>query len=89
MRKFSSTITQRGQVTLPVEIRRKLDVNPGDRVEFTIEGDQVTVRPVKYTLESAFGSVPPLSEPMDFEEMIRTAKEDRAERLMRKLQDDS
>lgn len=90
MRKYVSTITQRGQVTLPAEVRRRLGVKPTDRVEFIIEDDdRVTVKPVKYTLETIFGSVKPLSQPMDFDAAIRDAKEERAERQMRRLREQS
>jgi AbrB family looped-hinge helix DNA binding protein len=32
-------ITEKGQVTIPVEVRRKLGLNPGDEVEFVLEGN--------------------------------------------------
>ena len=89
MRKYVSTITQRGQVTLPVEVRRWLGVKPTDKVEFTIEDDQVTVKPVAFTLKDVYGSVKPLSQPMDFDAAIRDAKEERAERQMRRLREQS
>ena len=31
-------ITEKGQVTIPVEVRRRLGLNPGDEVEFVLEG---------------------------------------------------
>jgi AbrB family looped-hinge helix DNA binding protein len=87
MRKYVSTITQRGQVTLPAEVRRWLGVKPSDQVEFTINDDQVTVKPVTYTLKDVYGAVKPLSQPMDFDTAIRDAKEERAERAMRRLRE--
>ncbi|CAN5130291.1 hypothetical protein BH23CHL1_BH23CHL1_11450 [soil metagenome] len=89
MRKYVSTITQRGQVTLPAEVRRWLGVKPADRVEFIIDDDRVTVKPVAYTLETIFGAVKPLSQPMDFDAAIRDAKEERAERQMQRLREQS
>ena len=41
MREMESTITQKGQVTIPAEIRRALGIKKGDRVAFVIEGDRV------------------------------------------------
>jgi|CXWL01.1.fsa_nt_gi AbrB family looped-hinge helix DNA binding protein len=35
----SSTLTSKGQVTLPVEIRRKLGLKPGDRLYFDLQDD--------------------------------------------------
>lgn len=85
MRKYVSTITQRGQVTLPAEIRRWLGVKPTDQVEFQIQGDQVTVKPVAFTAESVFQSVKPLPEPIDIEDQIRIAKDERAEQFAIKM----
>lgn len=44
MRQVSSRITERGQATIPVEVRRLLGLEPHDRIVFVIgeEGVQVT-----------------------------------------------
>lgn len=39
-----STLTSKGQVTLPADIRRALRLEQGDKVVFTAEGDTVTLR---------------------------------------------
>ncbi|HVA92353.1 MAG TPA: AbrB/MazE/SpoVT family DNA-binding domain-containing protein [Chloroflexota bacterium] len=36
-----SVVTRKGQVTLPVEIRRSLDLRQGDKVAFRLENNQV------------------------------------------------
>jgi len=40
-------ITSKGQITVPVAIRRRLGVRPGDRLVFEIAGENVSVRPVR------------------------------------------
>ena len=40
-------ITSKGQVTLPLEVRRLLGVRPGDRVLFESNKGGVRVRPVR------------------------------------------
>lgn len=40
------SITTKGQITIPKEIREKLGLNKGDKVLFVIEGDQVIIRKV-------------------------------------------
>jgi AbrB family looped-hinge helix DNA binding protein len=40
-----STVTRKGQVTLPVELRRHLGVEPGQRVGFRAEGNHVVIEP--------------------------------------------
>ena len=36
-------VTSKGQVTIPVEIRQKLDIMPHTEVEFVLEGDDRAV----------------------------------------------
>jgi antitoxin PrlF len=43
--KYTSPISSKGQVTVPLEIRRRLGVGAGDRVEFVVEGDRTVIRP--------------------------------------------
>lgn len=51
-----ATITSKGQITLPREVRDHLHVREGDRVEFEIDrGGEVRVRPVTGSVEDLFG----------------------------------
>ena len=43
--RYSSTISSKGQVTVPHEIRNRLGLATGDRVEFAIEGELTVIRP--------------------------------------------
>ena len=43
----SSTISSKGQITVPQEIRKRLGLAPGDRVEFVMEQDRTVIRPVR------------------------------------------
>lgn len=55
-----ATITSKGQLTLPKEVRARLGVGAGDQVEFEVEEDgTVTVRPVKGTALGLFGLLRP------------------------------
>ncbi len=40
------TVTSKGQVTIPKEIRETLGVNEGDKLLFLVEGDKVVLRKV-------------------------------------------
>ena len=43
--KTQSTLTSKGQITLPVELRRRWGLQPGDRLDFTLEADgRVVIR---------------------------------------------
>jgi len=43
----SSTISSKGQITVPIEIRKRLGLAPGDRVEFVVEDDRTVIRPAR------------------------------------------
>jgi antitoxin PrlF len=45
--KNSSTISSKGQITVPQEIRRRLGLEPGDRVEFVVEEGRTVIRPAR------------------------------------------
>jgi AbrB family looped-hinge helix DNA binding protein len=40
----TATLTSRGQTTIPKSIREELRLQPGDRIEFILEEDQVVIR---------------------------------------------
>lgn len=40
----TSTVTSKGQATIPKSIREALHLQPGDRVEFILEGDRAVLR---------------------------------------------
>jgi len=47
MKKNSSTISSKGQVTVPQEIRNRIGLSAGDRVEFVVENGQTIIRPLR------------------------------------------
>lgn len=49
----TSSISSKGQVTIPQEIRVRLGLRAGDRVEFVVEGDRTILRPAR-TRENVF-----------------------------------
>lgn len=46
-RRHGSTISSKGQVTVPQEIRTRLGLATGDRVEFVVEGERTLIRPAR------------------------------------------
>ncbi|MDE2661019.1 MAG: type II toxin-antitoxin system PrlF family antitoxin [Acidobacteriota bacterium] len=44
---LESTITSRGQTTVPKAVREALALKAGDRVRYTIEGSAVRIRPLR------------------------------------------
>jgi AbrB family looped-hinge helix DNA binding protein len=43
----SSTISSKGQITVPQEVRKRLGLQPGDRVEFVVEEGRTVLRPAR------------------------------------------
>jgi AbrB family looped-hinge helix DNA binding protein len=46
---YSSSISSKGQITIPQEVRNRLGLSTGDRVEFVVEGDRTILRPMRPT----------------------------------------
>jgi AbrB family looped-hinge helix DNA binding protein len=51
-----ATVTSKGQVTIPKEIRDLLHIRSNDKVDFVLDGERVLLTPVK-TLLNLRGSV--------------------------------
>jgi antitoxin PrlF len=71
----SATVTSKGQLTLPKEIREHLGVHKGDRVEFrTDRGGRVWVEPATQdlmALRGLFGTVDRARSQEELDEAIR------------------
>jgi antitoxin PrlF len=80
---YTSVVTQKGQVTIPAEIRRALGIKTSDRVVFILEEGRVFMEPTAETLDSVYGAVEPLQRPEDFQRRRDDAIEDHVERTMR------
>jgi len=63
-----TTITKKGQTTIPKRIREYLGVKPKDKVEFEIKEGMVRIKPAS-NLDSNFGRVKPTRKPEDFKVM--------------------
>ena len=50
------TLTSKGQITIPIEVRKRLRLKPGDRIEFTVEEDgTATMKPLARRTDEVFG----------------------------------
>jgi antitoxin PrlF len=81
---YYSRVTQKGQVTIPADIRRELSLETGDRVEFMVEGDTVRIRPARSRLLDGYGAVTPRSRPEDFRLIRREVEEAIAEEALKR-----
>lgn len=60
-----SSLTSKGQVTIPKAIRDELGLRPHDKVSFSIENGCVSLRRAYPSLEDLMGSLPASELPMD------------------------
>ena len=66
----TATITSKGQLTLPKEIRTALGVGPGDRVDFVrMEDGNFAVLPATKSVKSLKGLIPRPKKAVSLEDM--------------------
>ena len=65
-----STVTSKGQTTIPGEIRRLLKLKPGDRIEFVVEADgKVVLVPATVPVSELEGLLAPAARRVSLEAM--------------------
>ncbi len=71
----SARVTSKGQITIPVEIRKQLRLSAGDRVQF-VQGDRgrFELIPCNESLASLRGILPKPERPVTIEEMNETIR---------------
>ena len=76
-----STLTSKGQITIPKVVRERLHLEPGDRVYFDVQDDgSVSLVTRKYPVESLFGLLKnnvKLKRPIAIDEMNPASLDDR------------
>ena len=69
-------VTSKGQVTIPVDVRRRMGLERGDRVEFVeLEGGGFAIRPAVDDVRSLKGLLRPPEEPVAIEDMDKAIRE--------------
>ncbi|RMD95812.1 MAG: AbrB/MazE/SpoVT family DNA-binding domain-containing protein [Calditrichaeota bacterium] len=67
---ITSTLTRKGQITLPKAIRKKLNLRAGDKVEFIMDQDgNVRLIPINLSIKQLKGKLSPVSKRVSLEEM--------------------
>lgn len=68
----TATLTSKGQLTLPKEVRAALGVGPGDRVDFVrMEDGNFAVLPATRSVKSLKGLIAAPRKPVSLEDMDR------------------
>lgn len=64
-----SVMTSRGQITIPSEIRKKLNLYSGNKLEFILKDDQILILPINKSIKDLKGILPKPSKTLTCEEM--------------------
>ena len=75
----TATMTSKGQITIPIEVRTELRIDAGDRVEF-VRNEQTghyELIPANVSIKSLKGIVPRHGKPLSIREMNRIVRERR------------
>ncbi len=76
-------LTSKGQMTIPKEVRRALNLKPSEKVIIVIEGQQAIIKPLRGTILDLGGSISisDKEKPADF----RKVREEVKKRIARKV----
>ena len=78
----NSTISSKGQITVPLEIRRRLGLKEGDRVEFVVEGEWTIIRPAhpsKNPFEKYAGALPAFHSQEEIDAWVSSLRDEETE----------
>lgn len=70
----TATLTSKGRITIPRDVRERLRVQPGDRLEFVMKDDGVILRPATRKVTDIKGFFPKPKRPFSLEEMDRAIR---------------
>lgn len=66
----TATLTSKGQLTLPKDVREAMGVGPGDRVDFVrMEDGNFAVLPATHSVKSLKGIIPKPKKPVSLADM--------------------
>ncbi len=70
-------VSKKGQITLPAEVRKLLNLRPGTRIRFVVEKDAARIVPAAGGIETLKGAVK-ADAPQDFKTARHKAAEERS-----------
>ena len=78
MPRYTSSVSPKGQITIPANIREQFGIDPKDRVSFEVIAEGILIKPVESPVDALYGSVPPLKEQVSWKELRAIVREERA-----------
>jgi AbrB family looped-hinge helix DNA binding protein len=85
MKERLSVVTRKGQITIPADIRRALNIKEGDKVAFTMEEGEVKLSRTGSVVAATAGALKSDLPPLSPEEERRAAEEAIAEDVMARM----
>jgi len=81
-----SVLTPKGQMTIPKEVRKALNLQPSEKVIIVVEGNQAIIHPLKGNLLDIGGSVKITGreKPIDFKKVREEVKKRVAKKIAAK-----
>ncbi|MDE0768936.1 MAG: AbrB/MazE/SpoVT family DNA-binding domain-containing protein [Opitutaceae bacterium] len=65
-----ATITSKGQITLPISVRKALKIKTGDKLDFVVtENGEIVGKPISNSLSSLAKILPPAKRKLSLDEM--------------------
>jgi AbrB family looped-hinge helix DNA binding protein len=80
---FEASVTDKGQVTIPKEIRDRLGVHAGGKLRFSVEEGRVTVAVPRSSLADLVGILPKPKRRVTIEDMNEGIKQAAVDRFLR------
>jgi antitoxin PrlF len=74
VKECTAVVTRKGQITIPVEIRRSLGISEGDRVAIVLDGDEVRLAPSARVVARTAGMLKAAGFPLSAEELRQAAE---------------
>ncbi len=81
-----ATLTSKGQLTVPKEVRDRLGLRPGDRVRIEVDGENRATMRKLLDIQDLFGRFPTNGMSAAVEEMREAAQDAVAEHVARSLE---
>ena len=81
-----SVLTNKGQTTIPKDIRKLLGLKPNDKILYLLEGKKVVLRPLKGNILALKGSINVKKKPIDFKRLREDTKKKVARKIIKGMQ---
>ena len=85
---YTSSVSPKGQVTIPAEIREQFDIQTRDRVEFRVVDGVITLKPAATRIDELYGLLAGPMLELDWKEIEQISKDEFAERLVAEDRED-